>query len=144
MLEKCVVSGENFTDHRGSVRFFNGFNMNEVVRFYEITPADSEQIRGWQAHKIEKKWFYCLRGGFIINIIKVDNFEKPSNKLEASKYILNDIEPKVLCVPQGYATAFKAINENAALQVFSNFSLDESKNDDFRFSLERWSADWKI
>lgn len=143
MPEQRIISGDTFRDHRGSLRFINRFNMQEVVRFYEIAVANTDIIRGWQAHQKEKKWFYCLDGRLIINLIKIDPFERPSSHLKSLKFILNDETPEVLCVPGGYASAIKAITQNARLQIFSNFSLEESENDDFRFPLEKWSADWK-
>ena len=144
MPDKSIIKGEFFSDHRGGLRFFNQLNLQEIVRFYEISPADTEQIRGWQAHQKEKKWFYCLQGSFIINTIKIDNFEKPSNQLLPSKYMLDDSNPVVLYVTEGHATALKATSEKSRLQVFSNFALEQSKNDDFRFPFDKWSADWKI
>ena len=118
--------------------------MNEIVRFYEIMPADTQQIRGWQGHQLEKKWFYCLHGSFIINIVKVDNFENPTKELEPTQYIITDAKPQVLFVPEGHATAFKAIEENARVQVFSNFDVNTSINDDFRFPITQWETNWNM
>ena len=143
MPEKSIIGGDSFKDHRGCVRFFNCFNMQEIVRFYEITASHTEFIRGWQAHQMERKWFYCLQGSFIINLIKIDTFNEPSDHLKSLKYILKDSILEILHVPKGHATAIKAITEGARLQVFSNFSLEESEKDDYRFPLEKWSADWK-
>ncbi|SHG36199.1 WxcM-like domain-containing protein [Flagellimonas flava] len=143
MAEIQRINGEYFKDHRGSLLFFNQLDMREIVRFYEIFPSDPKLIRGWQGHRTEKKWFYCTKGSFIINTVLIDNFDKPSKSLVTSKYILNDTFPEVLLVPQGHATAIRAMEKNARLQVYSNFTLEESKNDDYRFDLEEWPADWK-
>ena len=144
MPENSIIKGAIFEDERGGMRFVNDFDMKEVVRFYEIIPANIDVIRGWQAHKEEKKWFYCLQGSFIINLVKVDAFDDPSAALRAVPYRISADEPKVLNVPGGYATAFKALQEGSRLQVFSNFDLQASKNDDFRYPLTQWAANWNI
>lgn len=140
MPESRVISGGVFTDQRGSVRFINDFNMKEVVRFYEISPADTVQLRGWQGHKFEKKWFHCIEGGFEVNVVKIDDFENPSKATKPIKFVLAAEKPQVLCVPEGHATAFQAHRQDSRIQVFSNFDLTASKNDDFRFPLTQWST----
>ncbi|WP_435625421.1 WxcM-like domain-containing protein [Flagellimonas sp.] len=144
MPETSIVKGAFFKDERGGMRFVNDFDMKAVVRFYEIMPANTDMIRGWQAHREEKKWFYCIQGSFVINLVKIDAFDAPSAALKAVPYRISDDEPQVLFVPGGYATAFKSLQEGSRLQVFSNFDLDTSKNDDFRYPLTQWVANWNI
>ena len=52
--------------------------MGEVIRMYEIAPIDIQIKRGWQAHRHEIKWFYCSQGSFQVNVVELDDFEKPS------------------------------------------------------------------
>nr|WP_299172557.1 WxcM-like domain-containing protein [uncultured Allomuricauda sp.] len=144
MPENRVIKGASFQDERGSMRFVNDFDMKAVVRFYEIMPENTHLIRGWQAHKEEKKWFYCLQGSFIINLVKIDAFDNPSASLKAVPHHISGDEPEVLYVPSGYATAIKAMEIGARMQVFSNFNLEASKNDDFRYPLTHWAANWNI
>ncbi len=116
--------------------------MGQVVRFYEIAPSSTDIIRAWQAHKEEKKWFYCHSGSFLLNLVKIDDFENPSIVLQCESFTLNEADPFVLEVPGGYANGFKAQAEDSRLMVFSNFSLNESQKDDFRYPTDRWSAQW--
>jgi len=136
------IHGANFSDERGGLNFFNDFDMSEIVRMYEIMPSDTTTLRGWQSHKKEKKWFYCNAGSFVLNLVKVDDFDTPSNSIRPERFLLEAVHPSVLEISGGYATAFKAEEENSKLIVFSNFTLEESKNDDFRFPLEQWAAEW--
>lgn len=138
-----LIKGSEFIDERGALRFFNDFDMGEVVRFYEIAPVDTKIIRAWQGHRHEKKWFHCLNGSFIINLVKVDDFDNPSDQLVPEKITLKSHEPSVLAVPKGYATGIKAVEEGSRLQVFSNFGLEASKKDDYRFPLNMWDALWQ-
>ena len=136
-----LIKGNEFIDERGALRFFNDFDMGKVVRFYEIAPANTEIIRAWQGHQHEKKWFYCLAGSFVINLVKVDDFDGPSRELVPQKMILKSTEPDILAIPKGYATGIRAMEESSRLQVFSDFSLDASKEDDHRFPLDMWDAE---
>ncbi len=142
MVYHRQIEGSSFVDTRGILNFFNSFNMTEVIRVYEISPANTNDIRGWQAHKNEKKWFYCNAGAIIVNLIEIDDFKTPSKTIAAKQFKLEATKPSILEITGGYATAFKAQEENSKLLVFSNFSLEESKNDDFRYALDQWSAMW--
>jgi dTDP-4-dehydrorhamnose 3,5-epimerase-like enzyme len=137
-----IILGDCFSDNRGVLSFCNDFSLKQIVRFYEIAPNDTITVRAWQAHKKEYKWFYCTRGAFKINLVKIDSFENPSNDLDVYSYELNDQMPQVLFIPGGYANGFKAILNDSKLMVFSNFDLDESKEDDFRFETEKWKTKW--
>lgn len=142
MSNNLLIKGEVFEDERGTLRFVNAFNMEEVVRFYEITPKNQEIIRAWQGHRFEKKWFYCLSGSFVINIVEINDFNNPSDGLIPIRMELDSSKTMILAVPNGFATGIKAVSKNSRLQVFSNASLEESKDDDFRFPMGKWSAEW--
>ncbi|MGX1930501.1 WxcM-like domain-containing protein [Flagellimonas sp. 2504JD4-2] len=142
MADYDLIQGEIFEDERGKLRFINAFDMSEIVRFYEIAPKNQEIIRAWQAHEHEKKWFHCMAGSFIINLVEIDNIKNPSDQLIPMRIELNAESPQILEVPGGYATGIKAASNNSRLQVFSNFGLRESGADDYRFPLEKWSALW--
>ena len=58
MVSHKLIKGEQFSDNRGSLNFFNAFDMSEIKRLYEIEPIDDHIIRAWQGHQYEKKWFY--------------------------------------------------------------------------------------
>lgn len=142
MVFHKLIQGANFADERGGLNFFNDFDMSQITRMYEISPSDTDTIRGWQAHKEEKKWFYCNAGSFIINLIKVDDFDSPLQTVVPERFMLEAKNPSVFEISGGYATAFKAQTKDSKLIVFSNFSLEASKNDDFRFPVETWAGKW--
>ena len=70
MLKPNIIEGGLFKDERGELRFVNEFDLSEVVRFYQITHPSTAVVRAWQGHEKEQKWFYCLSGSFIINLIQ--------------------------------------------------------------------------
>ena len=87
MVSHRLIMGERFSDDRGSLNFFNAFDMSEITRLYEIEPIDSNVIRAWQGHQYEKKWFYCSAGSFVINLIKLDDFETPSSNIVSQRFL---------------------------------------------------------
>lgn len=69
-----IIQGEIFTDHRGIINSLNAFSPEITKRVYFIYHPDSRIIRGWHAHKNERKWFYCIKGSFTIGLVKIDNW----------------------------------------------------------------------
>jgi dTDP-4-dehydrorhamnose 3,5-epimerase len=137
-----LISGNIFQDERGSLSFLNDFSLKPIVRLYEIAPISTNIIRAWQGHKKESKWFYCSQGSFVINLVKLDDFKNPSNDLEVHEIHLKSENPQVLFIPGGYANGFKSTSENSKLMVFSDFDLEASKKDDYRYEQNKWLKIW--
>jgi len=142
MNKPTIIQGDTYTDERGVLRFVNDFVMNDVVRFYIIRHHNTEFVRAWQAHKTEKKYFYVLKGKFVVAYVKIDNFTKSDLNKKADYTILSDQESKILSIPEGYANGIKALDPDSEILVFSNLTVEESKKDDYRFPSEWW-FDWK-
>ena len=111
-----------------TIRFANDFDMSSVVRMYCIEPTLGV-IRAWQGHKKETKWFYAVKGGFLVKTVNMDTLEK-------TDYRLHSAVSEVLEIVPGHYNGFEALEEVSVLMVFSDFRLEESKEDDFRESLE--------
>jgi len=133
-----IIQGNNHTDHRGTVSFVNDFDMNPVRRFYTICHPDTSIVRAWQGHMVESKYFHVIRGSFKMAVIKPDNWESPSKELPREIYKLTDKNSEILQVPGGYITGFKAQEPDSIMIVFSDKSLSESIDDDYRFPLDYW------
>lgn len=133
-----IICGGIHTDERGTISFVNDFDMANIRRFYSIDIPDTTIIRAWQGHKLETKCFYVQKGSFLVCAIKIDNWENPSAQLRVEKTILHHTESKVLIIPGGYVNGFKALKPNSSLIVFSDFTIEESKNDDYRFKSDFW------
>ena len=69
------IKGGFHEDQRGRVAFVNDFDMTLIKRFYQIDHPHTHVIRGWQGHKRESKWFYCVEGQFTINYIQPNNWQ---------------------------------------------------------------------
>ncbi len=133
-------SGGIHSDSRGTVSFMNDFDMSSIKRVYKITHPSVDIIRGWQGHLIESKWFLIQNGSFKFKIIKPDNMMLPKKLLYTGEFTINaDNRISILSVPPGFVTSFRAMKANSCMLVFSDVSVDESKMDDFRFSLDNWN-----
>ncbi|WP_343539411.1 WxcM-like domain-containing protein [Sphingobacterium thalpophilum] len=128
-----VIQGGIAIDQRGQIRYVNEFDMTLVKRFYIIKNVDTELIRGWRAHRIEQRWFYVLSGAFSLDLVWIDDWEKPSRQLPVQHLELRSSEMKVLNVPAGYGTAFKAIEPNSELLVYADHGFEHAKFDDYIF-----------
>ena len=129
-------------DERGSLTFFNTFDMSSVKRCYIIEHPDTGIIRAWQGHRWEQKWFHVIAGAFKLAVVKPDNWQKPSAALKPEVYELGTGQPAILYVPGGYATGFRALQNHARMIVFSDATVAESQKDDYRFDKNLWSEIW--
>jgi dTDP-4-dehydrorhamnose 3,5-epimerase len=68
-----IIQGEIFKDDRGQISSLNSLQFDGIKRCYFIHHPDTETIRGWHGHQVEKKWFYCIKGSFTIALVKIDD-----------------------------------------------------------------------
>lgn len=76
-----IIQGGKYIDERGELSFVNSFSFVGVKRFYIIVHSHMSTIRTWQAHGIENKWFDTISGPLKVVTNKIDDCEKPSEKL---------------------------------------------------------------
>lgn len=133
-----IIQGGIFADARGKLFHVNEFDMSLVKRFYAIENDTNTPIRAWQGHQIEHKWFYVVKGSFLIGLVQPDNWEKPNKNLPVDKIVLSENDSQVLYIPAGYANGIKAITANAKLMVFSNFTILEAATDNIKFDINTW------
>lgn len=139
MSEIKVINGGIYSDSRGKISFVNDFDLKEIRRFYSIIHTDTKIIRAWNGHKFEKKWFYCIKGGFKLSLVKIDNWTNPSENLIQETFTLSENESKVIYVPGGYANGMKALIPNSIMLVFSDKTLEQATEDNWKFDVNLWS-----
>ncbi|MFW5983069.1 MAG: hypothetical protein ACOCQ4_01100 [bacterium] len=140
-MKPQTIKGGSHTDKRGTLRFVNAFDLKNVRRFYTIEHPDTSVVRAWQGHEIETKWFFPLKGNFVVAWVKIDDFNNPSDNLKAEHQILKADEPAVVYVPSGYANGVKALEPNSEIAVFSDLDVNESAKEKRRYPAEWW-FDW--
>ena len=136
-----IVNGEVFRDERGQISSLNAFRFPGVERVYFIHHPDVSVVRGWHAHKWEKKWFYCVKGSFTIALVEPDNWENPSPDLKPEIFEIDERDSKIICVPEGFANCIKAHEKDSVLMVFSGKILEEALLDSWRYDKNMW-VDW--
>jgi len=129
-----LLQGKAHQDNRGIITFNNEFDASEIKRIYTIENHSPDFIRGWQGHKIEQRWFACMKGSFEVSVIEVDDFTNPSKDLTIQKYLLTDEVLTYLHVPSGCITAIQAKQDGSKLLVLADYGLGEI-NDEYRFDL---------
>ena len=142
MNKPSIIPGGFFTDHRGTMRFVNDFKCEGVKRFYFIKHPDVNFIRAWQGHQIERKWFYPIKGSFVIAWVKIDNFENPSKDLIPDYHIINANKSELVAIPAVYANGLKALEPDSEVMIFSDVELEQSVKEKIRYNPEWW-FDWQ-
>jgi dTDP-4-dehydrorhamnose 3,5-epimerase-like enzyme len=133
-----ITNGNKFVDHRGELHSFNEFDLSEIKRMYTVFHPDTDTIRAWQGHKIERRWFYCVKGSFDVRTIELDCMENPSLDLDVKKYILEEKTPMILKIQPGFVNGFRALEKNSTLISFSDYKFGENHDDEIRFDVDKW------
>lgn len=134
-MQPEIIKGGRHTDERGSLSYNNTFDSSLIKRLYMIENADTNFKRGWQGHKIERRWFSAIAGKFEISLIAVDNWEEPFKDADRQVFILDAGSFDVLHTPSGYLSCIQALEPHSKLLVMADYMLGEV-NDEYRFDIE--------
>lgn len=134
-----IFEGKRHEDERGIITYNNDFDASQIKRIYTIENHSTDFIRGWQGHKIEQRWFACMKGSFEISVILVDNFTNPSKELTIHKYQLQDDVLTYLHIPSGCITAIRSKEKRSKLLVLADYELGEI-NDEYRYNLDYFNT----
>ncbi len=134
-MEPKLINGNCHSDQRGTLLYNNDFDVSLIKRIYIIENESLQFIRGWQGHQIEQRWFSVVSGKFKIQLIKIDNWEKPSVNLEAFTYLIDSEKLNVLHVPKGYVSSIQSLDLNSKLLVMADYLLGEIK-DEYRYDID--------
>lgn len=130
-----LINGNCHCDQRGTLLYNNDFDASLIKRIYIIENQNPKFIRGWQGHQIEQRWFSVIRGKFKIQLIKIDNWEKPSINLEVFTFLIDSEKLNVLHVPKGYVSSIQSLELNSKLLVMADYLLGEIK-DEYRYDID--------
>jgi len=143
IIKNRIIKGGIYYDEFGNLLFNNDFriDLNKIKRFYIVSLDNRYQFKGWHGHKKEEKYCLCLSGMVKTGMVKIDNFDNPSRDLVSEWYILKENDCEILHIPGGYANGLMKIDKNnnqSKVLFFSNMSISESANDDFRYGVDIW------
>lgn len=135
MLNK--INGNFFTDERGIVLFNNELDLSGIKRMYIIENKDIDIKRAWQGHQFEKRWFIAVKGKFLIKLVKIDDFQNPSDNLNLVTFELDSNNLEAILVEPGHASSIQSLELDSRLLVFSNYKIGEVE-DNFKYNPTKW------
>jgi len=130
-------------DDRGKLMFANTFDFHDVRRFYVVSNHSTGFVRAWHAHKKEAKYVLVVCGAAVVGAVEIDNWENPSRDAQPNRYVLSSQKPSILYIPPGYANGFMTLTQDTQLMFFSTSSVEESRNDDYRYPARYWNI-WDV
>lgn len=139
----ALLPGGLACDDRGEISFANDFQFEGVRRFYLVSNYRQGFVRAWHGHKREAKYVMAVSGAALVGAVEIDSWERPSRDLPVNRFVLSANKPAVLYIPAGYANGFMSLTQDLRLMFFSTSTLDESKQDDFRFDARHWDI-WDV
>ena len=96
-------------------------------------------------HLHEGKYVYVVKGSAIIIAVELDNIKTPSKNAKLHRFVLSDKKPQIIFIPPKYAHGFRPLEKDTRLIFFSTSTLEESKDDDYRFPADYWGKSiWEI
>jgi dTDP-4-dehydrorhamnose 3,5-epimerase-like enzyme len=143
MSEPKLIQGGLGIDDRGEVAFVNDFQFEGVKRFYTVSNHQVGYVRAWHAHKKAGKYVMVVEGAALIGAVAIDNWEAPSKDTEVKRFVLSSNKPVVVYIPPGYANGAMSLTADAKIMYFATDTLEETKEDDFRYDARYWDI-WQV
>jgi dTDP-4-dehydrorhamnose 3,5-epimerase-like enzyme len=131
-MKPTLISGNCHQDQRGQLFYNNDFDATSIKRMYVIENHSVDFVRAWQGHKIEQRWFSAVQGRFKIQLIAIDNWDKPRENSLRVEYHLHSEKLDILHIPAGYISSIQALEEKSKLVVMSDYHIGEIR-DEFRY-----------
>ncbi len=133
-----IFQGGRSQDTRGSVSYNNNFTFEGVKRFYQLENAEDQPIRAFHGHMKEAKYFSVVSGTILLCLASIDNPDNPSKEAKVRSFVLSAENPQIVYVPPGFANGFKSLEKNTKVIVYSTATLQQSKDDDYRYPEDYW------
>jgi len=130
-----LLFGGSHTDHRGTISFVNDFDFKGVNRFYTLHHPETTMVRAWQGHVQEAKYYYPVKGSWLIAWVKMD-FNLPEDDWKPETIELKAADNKMLYLPPGYANGFRALEPDSVMNGFS--VAGSSEEEIVRWEQNKW------
>ena len=139
-MKPTLISGNCHQDQRGKLFYNNDFDASSIKRMYVIENHSVDFVRAWQGHAIEQRWFSAIKGSFKIQLIAVDNWEKPNKKSPRLTFTLQSESLDILHIPAGYISSIQTLEEKSKLVVMSDYHKGEIR-DEFRYPADYFTKE---
>ncbi len=142
-LRVKLIDGGAFSDVKGTLKFVNNYTFKGVKRFYQIDINKKNTIRALHGHMRESKAVFVISGSVLLCLAKITNPKNPSKKIKIRKVLLDSNYPRVCIVPPKYANGIMSLEKNTKVIFYSDKTLKESENDDYRYPENYWGDIWQ-
>ena len=132
-----LISGGLVVDDRGVLRFANDFCFNNVKQFFQTENHHVGFIRAWHGHTREGRYLWVAHGSVLVGAVPL--YVETGDISKVQKYILTDLSPSILWIPEGYYSGFKTLKEDTILMVFTTLTSDEAKGEANRLPYDTWN-----
>lgn len=126
-----LLRGDIYDDFRGKIFHNNQFDFSPIKRSYIIENIDINYLRGWKGHKIENRWFICVKGRISIKSSSITMLENKESCFK--EFILDEGNFDILYVPKGFATLIQQKKPKSKIMVFSDYKLGVSNDENWRW-----------
>ncbi len=130
-----LLKGDAHGDSRGTLIYNNDFDASAIKRIYVIENTSVDVVRAWQGHQIEQRWFSAIGGSFKIELIAIDDWNRPNKKSERLAFVLDFKKLDVLHIPAGYVSSIQSLEEGSKLLVMADYLMGELE-DDYRYAAD--------
>jgi dTDP-4-dehydrorhamnose 3,5-epimerase-like enzyme len=140
-----VVCVPTFVDDRGFINQIiqaaDGV-FPKLERLYLVGNFGKGIIRGFHKHEKEWKCFFVIKGAAKFVLVKKKSETKDDVEIETR--VITSKNPSILIVPPGIYTGWMSLEEDTIILGISNFTIIETKEDDFRVDPYFWGDVWKV
>jgi len=136
-MDVFVIDGGVSVDDRGSIRFANEFQFQNIKRFYQVQNHRAGFIRAWHGHKKEEKYVWVASGSAVVALVPLD--ANQGDLCQVRTIVLSEQAPKVLRIPAGHYNGFMSLTTDTRILFFSTSTLEESSQDDIRLPYDAWN-----
>ena len=127
-----LIHGSSHEDARGTLIYNNDFDALNIKRIYVIENQNTDFVRAWQGHQIEQRWYSAINGSFNIELIAIDDWNRPDKKSERLAFVLDSEKLDVLHIPVGYVSSIRSLAAGSKLLVMADYLMGANE-DEYRF-----------
>jgi dTDP-4-dehydrorhamnose 3,5-epimerase len=114
-------------------------------RVYLCKNYSRGMVRAFHYHDRESKIIRCVSGAVTLVVCCLTKNKKKIDNTTFEKIVLTADGDSSVYIPPAHAHGWRSLVDGSQIMVISPFSIEESKNDDIRFSaLEYdWEEKWR-
>lgn len=137
------VEGIRFVDDRGVLKAWHFPENFDVKRFYMVSNWNQGFIRAWHGHLHEAKLIVVTKGSGLVACVRMDDSVSPDRGQTPKRFVIDAASTFGVFIPAGFANGLMSLTEDCEFLIFSNRTVEQSKDDDYRFAFDYWQA-WDI